>query len=149
MSAHRLSIVGAVFAFATLAACTENADGAKTERSSAERVAAQLDVCGEDGGEFAQRVCENASLAELDNQVRQTLVAQSAAISDAGTTLLIQNQNRWREAARVTCGIIDAEVQPDQAQQSCLEFRLPRARPRGADSRARDRRLYFPAHGAG
>ncbi len=133
MSAHSLSIVGAAFAIATLVACTENANGAKTERSSAERVAAALDACGEDGGEFARRVCENTALAALDSQVRQTLVAESAAISDAGTTLLIQNQNRWREAARVTCGIIDAEAQPDQTQQRCLEAAF-RARAQDAQT---------------
>ena len=121
MSAHTFSIVGVAFALATLVACTENANGAKTERSSAERVAAELDVCGEGGGEFAQQVCENRPLAELDGQVRATLVAESAAISDAGTTLLIQNQNRWRDAARVSCGIIDQAATPDQTQQRCLE----------------------------
>lgn len=121
MSAHTLSFVGAAFALATLVACTENASGAKTERSSAERVAAQLDACGEGGGEFAQHVCENRPLAELDSQVRATLVAESAAISDAGVTLLVQNQNRWREAARITCGIVDEAAQPDATQQRCLE----------------------------
>src|SRR5262245_41068152 len=107
MSAHTLSFVGAAFAFATLAACTDNASGAKTERSSAERVAEALDVCGEGGGEFAQHVCDNRPLAELDGQVRATLVAESAEISDAGAQLLVQNQNRWRNAARVSCGIAD------------------------------------------
>jgi hypothetical protein len=121
MPAHTLSIVGAAFALATLAACTDNASGAKTEQSSAERVAAQLDVCGEGGGEFAQRVCENRPLAELDSQLRATLVAESAAISDAGATLLVQNQNRWREAARIRCGVIDEAAQPDATQQRCLE----------------------------
>ncbi|MEQ1820728.1 MAG: hypothetical protein ABL871_19160, partial [Terricaulis sp.] len=121
MSAHTLSIVGAAFAFATLVACTDNANGAKTERSSAESVAAQLDVCGEGSGEFAQRVCANRPLAELDGQVRATLVAESANISDAGAQLLVQNQNRWRNAARVSCGIIDEAAQPDASQQRCLE----------------------------
>ena len=121
MSAHTLSIVGAAFALATLVACSENANGAKTEQSSPERVAAALDVCGEGGGEFAQHVCDNRPLAELDGQLRATLVAESASISDAGTTLLIQNQNRWRDAARVTCGIIDEAAQPDTTQQRCLE----------------------------
>jgi hypothetical protein len=133
MSAHTFSIVGAAFAFAVLVACTENANGAKTEQSSAERVAAALDVCGEGGGEFAQRVCENRPLAELDGQLRATLVAESASISDAGTTLLIQNQNRWRDAARVMCGIIDETAQPDATQQRCLEAAF-RARARDAQN---------------
>ena len=121
MSAHTWSIVGRAFAFAAVVACTDNANGAKTERSSAERVAEQLDVCGEGGGEFAQRVCDNRPLAELDGQVRATLVAESANISDAGAQLLVQNQNRWREAARVSCGIIDETAEPDATQQRCLE----------------------------
>lgn len=122
MSAHIQSIVSAAFALVTLAACTENANGAKTEASSADRVAAALNICAEGSrDEFAQNVCANRSLAELDGQVRDALVAESAAISDAGTTLLVQNQNRWRDAARVSCGIIDAEAQPDAAQQRCLE----------------------------
>lgn len=133
MSAHTLSIVSAALALVTLAACTENANGAKTEQSSAERVAAALDVCGEGGGEFAQRVCENRPLAELDGQLRATLVAESAAISDAGTTLLIQNQNRWRNAARVTCGIIDEAAEPDTTQQRCLEAAF-RARAQDAQN---------------
>jgi hypothetical protein len=122
MSAHIQGIVSAAFALAALAACTENANGAKTEASSAERVAAALNICTEGSrDEFAQNVCANRSLAELDGQVRDALVAESAAISDAGTTLLVQNQNRWRDAARVSCGIIDVEAQPDTTQQRCLE----------------------------
>ena len=122
VSARTLSLVSAAFAVATLAACTDNANGAKTERSSAERVAAQLNICAEGSeDQFAQNVCANRSLAELDGQVRAALVAESAAISDAGTQLLVQNQNRWRDAARVSCGIIDEAAQPDTTQQRCLE----------------------------
>lgn len=134
MSAHTQSFVGAVFALAMLAACTENANGAKTERSSAERVAAALNLCAEGAGdEFAQNVCANRPLAELDGQVREALVAESAAISDAGATLLVQNQNRWREAARVSCGIFDPEAQPDTTQQRCLESAF-RARAQDAQN---------------
>lgn len=133
MSAHTKSSICAAVALVALAACNETSSGAKTEQSSAERVAAALDVCGEDGGEFAQRVCENRSLAELDNQVRETLVTESADISDAGAQLLVQNQNRWREAARITCGVIDAEAQPDATQQRCLEAAF-RARAQEAEN---------------
>ncbi len=134
MSAHTLSFVGAALAVVTLAACTENANGAKTERSSAARVAAALDACAEGAGdEFAQNVCANRPLAELDSQLRETLVAESAAISDAGATLLVQNQNRWRDAARVSCGIIDPEAQPDATQQRCLEAAF-RARAQDAQN---------------
>jgi hypothetical protein len=121
MPSRTLSTLGACVALAALMSCGDSASGAKTEQSSAERVGAALDVCAEGSSDFAQNVCENTALAALDNQVRQTLVAESAAISDAGAQLLVQNQNRWREAARVSCGIIDAEATPDATQQRCLE----------------------------
>lgn len=121
MSAHLRSSTGAFIALVTLIACGDSASGAKTEQSSAERVAAALDVCAEGGNEFAQNVCQNRTLAALDNQVRQTLVAESATISDAGAQLLVQNQNRWRDAARVSCGIVDPQAAPDANQQRCLE----------------------------
>jgi hypothetical protein len=132
MSARIRSSVGALIALVALGACNDNASGAKTEQSSAERVSAALDVCAEGGGGFAQRVCQNGALAALDNQVRETLVAESANISDAGAQLLVQNQNRWREAARVTCGILDPDAQPDAAQQRCLEGQF---RARAQDAR--------------
>ncbi|MGQ0532796.1 MAG: hypothetical protein ACT4OF_08930 [Caulobacteraceae bacterium] len=134
MSARTLaSTFSAFVALAALAACGDSADGAKTEQSSAERVAAALDVCAEGNGEFAQNVCANRSLAELDNQVRETLVAESASVSDAGAQLLVQNQNRWREAARVSCRIIDPDTQPTAEQQRCLESEF-RARARDAQN---------------
>lgn len=133
MPARNRSFSSVACAIVLLAACSENANGAKTERSSAERVAAALDACAEGGGEFAQHVCQNAPLAQLDNQVREALVAESAAISDAGAQLLVQNQNRWREAARVSCGVIDPEAEPDATQQRCLESEF-RARAQDAQN---------------
>src|SRR5262245_38262026 len=106
MSARGVKLVGACFALIALAGCGDSAKGAsKTEQSSAERISAALDVCAQGHEGFAQNVCENHALATLDNQVRQTLVAESADVSDAGAQLLVQNQNRWREAQRVSCGI--------------------------------------------
>jgi hypothetical protein len=133
MSLRFPSTVCAFVALAALVACGDSAKGAKTERSSAERVAAALDVCAEGGDGFAQNVCANRALAELDNQVRQTLVAESAAISDAGAQLLVQNQARWRDAARVSCGIIDPDAQPTPQQQGCLESEF-RARAQQAQN---------------
>lgn len=134
MAARNLvSTVGAIAAFAALTACNDAASGAKTDQSSAERVAAALDVCAEDSGEFAQQVCDNRALAELDNQVRATLVAESANVSDAGAQLLVQNQQRWREAARVSCRIVDPDARPTAEQQRCLENEF-RARARDAAS---------------
>lgn len=121
MSSRTLSTLGACVALVALMSCGDGAKGAKTEQSSATRVSAALDVCAEGGSDFAQNVCENAPLAALDNQVRETLVAESAAISDAGAQLLVQNQNRWREAARISCGIVDPDAAPDATQQRCLE----------------------------
>jgi hypothetical protein len=90
-----------------------------------------LDACADGGSEFARSVCENQTLAALDNQVRETLVAESAAVSDAGAQLLVQNQARWREAAHISCGIIDTAAQSTATQQSCLESRF-RARAQDA-----------------
>lgn len=125
------STVGALAALAMLAACNDANSGAKTEQSSAERVAAELNVCAEGSDGFAQHVCGNRALAELDNQVRETLVAESANVSDAGAQLLVQNQQRWREAARVSCRIVDPDAQPTPGQQRCLEDEF-RARARDA-----------------
>ncbi|OQW61426.1 MAG: hypothetical protein A4S17_09600 [Proteobacteria bacterium HN_bin10] len=127
------SRAGAVAVLLALIACNDAANGAKTEASSAERVAAALDVCGEDAGAFAQNVCGNRALAQLDNQVREALVAESASVSDAGAQLLVQNQNRWREAARVSCRIVDPDAAPTPEQQRCLENEF-RARARDAQN---------------
>lgn len=117
-----------------VSACGDTSDGSsKTEQSSAERISAGLDVCAPGRDEFAQRVCQNRSLAALDNQVREALVAESAAVSDAGAALLVQNQNRWREAQRVACGILEPDAAPTSEQQACLESEF-RARAQDAAS---------------
>lgn len=108
-----------------LAACGGAGDG-KTEQSSSERVSVALDVCAEGRGAFAQNVCRDPELAGLANNVREALVAEAATISDAGAALLVQNQNRWREAARIGCGIIDPEAAPTEEQQACLEAEFRR-----------------------
>jgi uncharacterized protein len=124
MSARGVGLLAATCAALFLGACGDDANGAsKTEQSSAERISAGLDVCapGRDG--FAQNVCRNRVLASLDNQVRETLVAESAAVSDAGAQLLVQNQTRWRDAQRIACGVVDPDVTPTSEQQTCLESR--------------------------
>jgi hypothetical protein len=120
MSMRAVTHFGAALALACLASCGDNGAG-KTEESSAERISAALDVCAEGRSEFAHNVCENTELAELDNQVRETLVAESADISDAGAQMLVQNQSRWREAQRIACGVIDPEAELTPEQQQCLE----------------------------
>jgi len=113
-------MAGAAAALLSVVACERNA-GAKTEESSAARVAEALNPCEDARNAFAQRICENQSLAALDTQVSQTLVAESANVSDAGAQMLVQNQRRWREAQRVACGVVDAETAPTAEQQTCLE----------------------------
>jgi len=115
-----LVIACASFAFS---ACGERSGDNKTEQSSAARVSEALDPCAEDDG-FAQQVCQNQTLSAIDSEVRDLLVAESAEISDAGARLLVQNQNRWREAARILCGIADARAAPTADQQSCLQSRF-------------------------
>jgi len=131
MSVRGICLVGAVLA---LAACGESRGEGKTDASAAERIAAALDPCAEGRGAFAQNVCQNRTLSTLDSQVRETLVAESADVSDAGAQLLVQNQNRWREAQRIACGVIDPDVAPTGAQQACLEneFRTRVQDARGA-----------------
>jgi hypothetical protein len=121
MSARGVAYLTTALAALMLSACGDDANGSsKTEQSSAERISAGLDVCAPGRDEFAQRVCQNRVLASLDNQVRETLVAESAAVSDAGAELMVQNQTRWREAQRITCGIEEG-AEPTTEQQQCLE----------------------------
>jgi hypothetical protein len=124
MSVRGITIACASLALITLAGCNRNNTGSKTEESSAENIAVALDACADARSGFAQSVCSNRTLASLDSAARDTLVAESAAISDAGAALLVQNQNRWRESARVICGVLDAESAPNAEQQSCLEARF-------------------------
>lgn len=114
----------ASLALIALSACDRSSSGSKTEQSSAENIAVALDVCAEGGEGFAQNVCQNRALSSLDTAAREALVAESAAISDAGAALLVQNQNRWREAARIACGILDGESALNAEQQGCLEGRF-------------------------
>jgi hypothetical protein len=121
MSMRALAAMSALALVLAAAGCGGRDDGGKTDESSAARVSEALDICAEGRGAFAQRVCENEELAALDNEVRETLVAESASVSDAGAAMMVQNQNRWREAARIACGIIDPESAPTAEQAACLE----------------------------
>ncbi len=121
MGLRGVGAFGVAMACLALAACGDRAAGSKTEASSAEAIAAALDVCEGDQGPFARHLCDNRQIATIDGQIRDTLVAESAGVSDAGAQLLVQNQARWREAARVSCGLLDAETAPTLEQQSCLE----------------------------
>lgn len=131
MSWRALAFAGVSALTLGLAGCGERDAGGKTDQSSAENIQAALDICAEGRGAFAHSVCETPELAQLDSQVSETLVAESASISDAGAAMLVQNQTRWREAARISCGIIDVETPPTPEQQSCLESNF---RARAADA---------------
>lgn len=119
MSMRAVFSVSAALALSCLASCGDRGSN-KTEESSAERISAALDVCSSET-ELSQYVCGDGALADLDGQIREALVAESAEISDAGAQLLVQNQNRWREAQRISCGVLDAESQLTEEQQRCLE----------------------------
>lgn len=134
MSARRvgwLITACAVLAFSACGDRTRSSD--KTEASSAERIAASLDPCAEGQEGFARTLCQDRALAGLDTQVREALVAESASVSDAGASLLVQNQARWREAQRIACGILEPSATPTAEQQACLESRF-RQRARDAAS---------------
>jgi uncharacterized protein YecT (DUF1311 family) len=130
MQARGISLVCAGFAVLALSGCGDHGAG-KTEASSAERIAAALDTCAEGRGAFARHLCANHELAALDGEVRHTLVAQAAEVSDAGAQLLVRNQTRWLEAQRISCGIVDPDAAPTAEQQTCLQSEL-RARAREA-----------------
>ncbi|MCR6645030.1 MAG: DUF3298 and DUF4163 domain-containing protein [Terricaulis sp.] len=130
MSVRGVGAVGAMIACFALIACGDR--GAKTDASSSEAISAALDVCDARGEGFARRICENRQLAEIDGEIRETLVAGAASVSDAGAQLLVQNQTRWRDVARVSCGLLDLETAPTQEQQACLEQSF---RSRLADAR--------------
>lgn len=136
MSGRCMRSAGVAFALALAAGCGVNS-GDKTDRSSAERISAALDVCaeGEAPDALARNLCQNATLAGIDAQVREALVAGSEEISDAGARLMVQNQNRWREAQAVACGIVGAA--PTAEQQRCLANRF-RARLEEARTAVQD-----------
>jgi hypothetical protein len=124
MSARGVGIAAIVCAMIALSACDGRRSDSMTDESSAERVSAALDLCADAGQGLAQQVCHNQALASIDSQVRDRLVAESANISDAGAQLLVQNQNRWRQAAAIMCGIADVSAAPTAEQQSCLQSRF-------------------------
>jgi hypothetical protein len=132
-----IAVRGSVLIAALLiAACGARGDG-KTERSSPESIAAALDPCAQSRDQFAQRVCADETLAALDAEVRETLVAESANISDAGAALLVANQARWRDAQRVACGILDPAATPTPEQLACMTEEY-RTRAEEADTAVQD-----------
>jgi uncharacterized protein len=131
-----LTPIFAVLALLALAACDRAGDG-KTDASSSQRLSAALDVCAEGRGAFAGHVCGDEQLSALNEQVSEALVAEAAEVSDAGAQMLVQNQNRWLEAQRIACGIVDPDAAPTPEQQACLQSEL-RARVEDAREAVQD-----------
>ncbi|MDX2275069.1 MAG: RsiV family protein [Hyphomonadaceae bacterium] len=125
-----MAVGGAILGLA-LAGCEQK--GPEPGVTPQQRIASELDPCAEGGDGFARRVCGDQELAALDGQIRETLVAEAASVSEAGAELLIRNQARWREAQRIACGIVDPDAEPTLEQQSCLESEF-RARAQDAQS---------------
>lgn len=120
MSRRATSAICVVASVLALSACDPR-NSSKTGETPEQRISTALDSCAEGRGEFAQSVCRNEALAGIDGQIRETLVAEAANVSDAGARMLVQNQQRWLEAQRVACGILDPETPPTAEQQQCLE----------------------------
>lgn len=122
MSMRGPMIAAASMLVLALSACGDRGNGEKTEESSAENITAALDVCANPQGDaVSQSLCQNRALVSLDAAVRQSLVSAAAEVSDAGAQMLVQNQRRWSDAARVMCGIVGEAAAPTAEQQTCLE----------------------------
>jgi len=121
MTARHLVLLGV--ALAVLAACGPKAEDTAAEAKNGE---AGLTECGggASGGAFSQALCGNQQLAALDGQIREALVAEAASVSDAGAQMLAQGQQRWLEAQRVACGVLDAETPLTPDQNTCLASAL-------------------------
>ncbi|MES1198823.1 MAG: RsiV family protein [Pseudomonadota bacterium] len=131
MRARALVFVGIGLAALALAGCgakpaqsatTKNAQQTAPVASvSPAQVASLLDPCTDNRPGFAHNLCSTASLASLDTQIRNSLQTQATNLSNAGAQMLVQNQQRWREAQRLSCGVLDAVAVPTQQQRQCLE----------------------------
>jgi hypothetical protein len=117
MTARHIVLIGVLAA--ALAGCTPKADDSTAEASDA-----GLAACGGGACAFAEALCGNQRLAALDGQIREALTAEAAAVSDAGAQMLAQGQQRWLEAQRVACGVVDPQTPLTADQSRCLESAL-------------------------
>lgn len=139
---------GAVFAGAAvlvlaLAGCgpspsaTASSSTATTQSTQSMQagIAAALDPCAPNNpaNGFARKVCADGSLAALDGQIRTALAQRASQISADGQRILVDAEQKWREAQRVACGLSAPDAQPNATQQQCLENRF-RARMQEASS---------------
>jgi len=121
MQARYLVLIGVVAA--ALGACTPKAQEGAEAKNGAD---AGLAACagGDAGGAFSAALCGNQQLAALDGQVREALTAEAASVSESGMQMLAQGQQRWLEAQRVACGVIDPETPLTADQNTCLAAAL-------------------------
>ncbi len=128
----------AAAALACLAGCGSPQSG--TTNSEHQSLAETL-ACGPSSQGMAAAVCANPTLAALDTQVREALVAQSGNVSDSGAQLLAQGQRRWLDAQGAACGVLDASTPLNADQTRCLESKL-RERIREARGSVREEGGY-------
>lgn len=143
MPARAMAIIAGSVAALALAACgpkaerpAEQVEGQAARTPPAE-VAAALDPCAGRSNAFDQALCQNQSLAALNTEISEALVAEAASVSEDGADVLVQNQRRWRAAQRIACGLLDDETAPTAEQQSCLEAQF-RARVADAQNAVQD-----------
>jgi hypothetical protein len=96
------------------------------------RLANALDPCA-GKAKSAAGICSDAKLADLTGSVGEALVAEAASVSGPGAELLMQNQQKWLAAQRVSCGMIDPDAAPTREQSECLQNAL---RTRVQDARS-------------
>lgn len=112
------------------AACGQS--GSAPKGQAPQSLAEALSCDNEQG--FAKAICAHPQLSALDAQVREALIAQAGAVTDAGAQMLAESQRRWLEAQRVDCGVIDPDAAFNAEQTVCLEskFRARIAEAQGA-----------------
>ena len=86
--------------------------------------AAALNPCDDGGDAFARAVCANPQLAALEGELRAALAREAADVSEAGRQALVESQQRWLQAQRTACGIIDPDAAPSAVEIACLRARL-------------------------
>jgi len=105
-----------------LAACSK--DDAKASGDDVTfDIAAALDPC-EGQGPAERMLCGNEKLAALDARIRTAMVAEAGEVSEAGRRTIVENHQRWLQAQRTACGVIDPDAAPTADQNACLEAAL-------------------------
>jgi len=124
-----LGFVGIGFAALALVSCgPKPGQGAHTATNAQNnahvaaptQVAHLLDPCANNQTGFAHTLCATPSLAALDTQIRQSLQNDASTLSGEGAQMLVQNQQRWREAQRIACGWVNPAAAPTADQSTCL-----------------------------